>query len=117
MHSVRQEIASGGEPMGCFKCYDPEREGIRSFRQKALGMINSGEPFEDEKIHALDLRLGNVCNLACVMCFAVTVIKYYIIQPMAEHFNWKEGRLEKEAEKYSKAIMIGVMILKHGITL
>ena len=58
MHSVRHEIADGGEPAGCFKCYDPEREGVRSFRQKALGMINNGVPFPDEKIHALDLRLG-----------------------------------------------------------
>lgn len=104
MHSVRTEIASGGEPMGCFKCYDPEREGVRSFRQKALGMINKGVPFQDEKIHALDLRLGNVCNLACVMCFAGNSNK--ILQnhkTMATHFNWKEGRLEKEAKKYHKS--------------
>ena len=52
MHAVRAEIAAGGEPAGCFKCYDPERDGIRSFRQKALGMINNGVPFADEKIHA-----------------------------------------------------------------
>jgi len=104
MHSVRQEIASGGEPMGCFKCYDPERDGVRSFRQKALGMINKGVPFEDEKIHALDLRLGNVCNLRCVMCFAGNsnkILKDH--KQMADHFNWKEGRLEKEAEKYHKS--------------
>lgn len=104
MHSVRQEIASGGEPMGCFKCYDPEREGVRSFRQKALGLINKGVPFEDEKIHALDLRLGNVCNLRCVMCFAGNsnkILKDH--KNMADHFNWKEGRLEKEAEKYHKS--------------
>ena len=104
MHSVRAEIADGGEPMGCFKCYDPEREGVRSFRQKALGMINKGVPFQDEKIHALDLRLGNVCNLACVMCFAGNSNK--ILQnhkTMAKHFNWKEGRLEKEAKKYHKS--------------
>lgn len=104
MHSVRAEIADGGEPMGCFKCYDPEREGVRSFRQKALGMINKGVPFQDEKIHALDLRLGNVCNLACVMCFAGNSNK--ILQnhkTMATHFNWKEGRLEKEAKKYHKS--------------
>ena len=104
MHAVRAEIASGGEPMGCFKCYDPERDGVRSFRQKALGMINNGVPFQDEKIHALDLRLGNVCNLACTMCFAGNSNK--ILQnhkTMATHFDWKPGRLEKEAEKYHKS--------------
>ena len=63
-----------------------------------------GVPFEDEKIHALDLRLGNVCNLRCVMCFAGNsnkILKDH--KNMAEHFNWKEGRLEKEAEKYHKS--------------
>jgi MoaA/NifB/PqqE/SkfB family radical SAM enzyme len=104
MHSVRAEIASGGEPNGCFKCYDPERDGVRSFRQKALGMINNGVPFPDEKIHALDLRLGNVCNLSCVMCFAGNSNKIlHQHKSMAKHFNWKEGRLEKEAEKYHKS--------------
>ena len=103
MHAVRAEIAGGGEPMGCFKCYDPERDGIRSFRQKALGMINKGVPFQDEKIHALDLRLGNVCNLACVMCFAGNSNKIlHNHKTMADHFDWKEGRLEKEAAKYAK---------------
>ena len=103
MHAVRAQIANGGEPAGCFKCYDPEREGVRSFRQKALGMINNGVPFQDEKIHALDLRLGNVCNLACTMCYAGNSNK--ILQnhkTMATHFDWKPGRLEKEAAKYHK---------------
>jgi MoaA/NifB/PqqE/SkfB family radical SAM enzyme len=103
MHAVRAEIADGGEPAGCFKCYDPERDGIRSFRQKALGMINNGVPFQDEKIHALDLRLGNVCNLACVMCYAGNSNKIlHNHKTMATHFDWKPGRLEKEAEKYHK---------------
>ena len=101
MHAVRAEIASGGEPMGCFKCYDPEREGIRSFRQKALGMINKGVPFADEKIHALDLRIGNICNLACTMCFAGNSNRIYQQLPkMAEHFGWSDEKLQGELEKY-----------------
>ena len=70
MNDVRKILADGKEPYGCNKCFDPERNGVRSFRQKTLGMINRGVPFEDTKIRALDLRLGNICNLACIMCFA-----------------------------------------------
>ena len=104
MQSVRQELAEGGEPMGCGqKCMDPERNGVRSFRQKTLGMINRGVPFEDTKIRALDLRLGNVCNLACVMCFAGNSNRIYQHLPkMAEHFKWHEGKLEKQLQKFSK---------------
>ena len=57
-------------------------------------------------------------NLRCVMCFAGNSNKI-LKDPknMAEHFNWKEGRLEKEAEKYTKAIMTGVMMNVLGIIL
>ena len=102
IQAVRDELASGGEPHGCHKCYEPERNGIRSFRQKTLGMINKGVPFQDNKIHAIDLRIGNVCNLACIMCFAGNSNRIYQQLPkMAEHFQWKPGRLEAELEKYS----------------
>ena len=104
MHSVRQELANGGEPIGCGqKCFDPERNGIRSFRQKTLGMINRGVPFEDTKIRALDLRLGNICNLACIMCFAGNSNRIYQHLPkMAEHFNWPEERLNKQLDKFHR---------------
>jgi MoaA/NifB/PqqE/SkfB family radical SAM enzyme len=101
MNSVRQEIADGGEPAGCFKCYEPERNGVRSFRQKALGMLNRGKRFEDHSIRALDLRIGNICNLACTMCFAGNSnLIYKQLPAMSEHFNWPKGRVEKELEKY-----------------
>lgn len=104
MNSVREEMLGGGIPSGCGqKCYEPEANGIRSFRQKALGMINRGVPFEDTKIRSLDLRLGNICNLACIMCFAGNSNRIYQNLPsMAKHFNWKEGRLEKDLDKYHK---------------
>ena len=80
-----------------------QRNGVRSFRQKTLGMINRGVPFEDTKIRALDLRLGNICNLRCIMCFAGNSNRIYQHLPkMAEHFKWKEGRPERDLDKYSK---------------
>ena len=39
MLEVRRQFEASEEPKGCFKCYQPERDGVRSFRQKTLGMI------------------------------------------------------------------------------
>ena len=40
-----------------------------SFRQKALrGTFGTNDPFEDTVIRGLDLRMGNTCNLKCIMC-------------------------------------------------
>ena len=103
MTDVRRMLADGMEPYGCHKCFEPERNGVRSFRQKTLGMINRGVPFEDTKIRALDLRLGNICNLACIMCFAGNSNRIYQHLPkMANHFKWKEGRLERDLDKYHR---------------
>lgn len=101
MNAVRDEMARGEEVAGCFKCYEPEKNGVRSFRQKTLGMINNNVPFDDHKIHALDLRLGNICNLACIMCFAGNSnLLYKHLPKMSDHFGWKDGTLEKEQHKY-----------------
>lgn len=111
MIEVRRQFEEGEEPKGCHKCYEPERNGIRSFRQKTLNTINrtgpvidgtNFAPFEDNSIYAIDLRIGNVCNLACIMCFAGNSNRIYQQFPkMAEHFQWKPGRLEADMEKYS----------------
>jgi len=104
MLEVRRQFEAGEEPEGCFKCYEPERRGLRSFRTKTLGMMAGKQgqvPFEDEKIRALDLRLGNICNLRCTMCFAGNSNRIYQRLPeMAEHFGWSKGRLEADLEKY-----------------
>lgn len=101
MLEVRRQFEAGEEPGGCFKCYEPERNGVRSFREKTLGMINKRVPFEDNTIRALDLRLGNICNLRCTMCFAGNSNRIYQRLPeMAEHFGWSEKKLNSELEKY-----------------
>ena len=51
MNDVRKILADGGNPWVVDKCFDPERNGVRSFRQKTLGMINRGVP----------LKIQNTC--------------------------------------------------------
>jgi len=104
MLEVRRQFEAGEEPEGCFKCYEPERNGVRSFRQKMLGTLAKKQglvPYEDNAIRALDLRLGNICNLRCTMCFAGNSNRIYQRLPeMAEHFGWSEKKLNSELEKY-----------------
>lgn len=105
MQANRQLLLDEKVPYGCGpKCHHLEAKGIRSFREKTLGMLNKGKPFTDHKIHALDLRLGNICNLACIMCFAGNSnLIYKQLPKMAEHFDWKESKLNSELEKYKAA--------------
>lgn len=101
---IRRQLAYGEEPKGCHKCFEPERQGVRSFRQKALGGLlkQKGKvAYEHDNIIALDMRLGNVCNLACTMCFAGNSNSIYNQLPkMADHWGWSEGHLKSELEKY-----------------
>lgn len=104
MLAVREQFAKGENVEGCFKCYDPESKGIRSFRTKMLGQLNFKDgriPFLDDEIRALDLRIGNICNLSCTMCYSGNSNRIYQqIPKMAEHFGWSQSRVDDELEKY-----------------
>jgi organic radical activating enzyme len=82
MKSVRKTMLKGEVPASCLKCYEEEQQGIASKRIWETGtwhlqekinikeLIN--ETSEDGsipyKLQYLDLRLGNTCNLKCIMC-------------------------------------------------
>lgn len=104
MLAVREQFGTGKNVEGCHKCYDPEAQGIRSFRTKMLGQLNAQNgmvPFLDDEIKALDLRIGNICNLSCTMCYSGNSNRIYQqIPKMAEHFGWSQGKVDAEIEKY-----------------
>lgn len=80
LQKQRDIIASGEMPVGCDICFNYEKNvnPDTSFRMKSLlGLQNKSEiytlrernqPFKDQKIRALDLRIGSTCNLVCSMC-------------------------------------------------
>lgn len=67
---MQADAAAGVEHAGCVKCYREEQHGWRSLRQ----WQNSWYPSDvtkvsaDNPIYDLELRLGNFCNLKCIMC-------------------------------------------------
>lgn len=80
MKNVRLTMMEGNKPLSCMKCYNEERLGITSKRQwetqewesrinyseLASKMLPDGSMPMD--IPYFDLRLGNLCQLKCVMC-------------------------------------------------
>jgi organic radical activating enzyme len=82
MKSVRKTMLEGNVPASCTKCFKEEEEGVSSKRIWETGTWYYNENIDlkalvDEteedgsiphKLQYLDLRLGNTCNLKCIMC-------------------------------------------------
>ena len=64
---LRSKMSNNESITGCNICYDQEAKNQRSFRHRALAGF-SPQPFDDNKIRMLDLRIGSLCNLMCAMC-------------------------------------------------
>ena len=72
--NVREKMLQDEEPIDCQKCFQQEKLGIISKRlwetrewiSKGIDISNL-DTIAKEPIY-LDLRLGNSCNLKCVMC-------------------------------------------------
>lgn len=80
MRNIRLQMLNGVVPTSCRKCFDEEAKGIKSKRNwetevwsERLNIDNIvSQTSEDGSVPAnipyFDLRLGNVCNLKCMMC-------------------------------------------------
>lgn len=80
MRNIRLQMLNGVVPTSCRKCFDEEAKGIKSKRNwetevwsERLNIDNIvSQTSEDGSVPAnipyFDLRLGNMCNLKCIMC-------------------------------------------------
>lgn len=81
LNHIRKDMIQGKAPAECLNCWREERDGIKSLRQMSL-KSDWWHPYSD-KINQTaddgstnlepvyyDLKLGNKCNLGCVMCHA-----------------------------------------------
>jgi molybdenum cofactor biosynthesis enzyme MoaA len=69
--TIRKQMIDGERPEACARCFTEEDVGARSARQNFNNRWTyDGEITEtaDFNIKYLDIRLGNLCNLKCVMC-------------------------------------------------
>ena len=80
MKTVRLQMLAGEQPASCKKCYQEESKGIVSKRQwetevwqDRLDIPNIISSTKEDgelpvNIPYFDLRLGNMCQLKCIMC-------------------------------------------------
>lgn len=80
MRNIRLDMLSNKIPKSCNKCFEEEAKGITSKRQwetvvwkERINLENIvGKMYPDGsmplEIPYFDLRLGNMCQLACIMC-------------------------------------------------
>lgn len=80
MTSVRKDMINGKYPRSCLQCYKEEALGYKSKRQWENEEWQNRINFDDilatvdengnmpYGVHYVDMKLGNKCDLACVMC-------------------------------------------------
>lgn len=88
MRETRRSMLAGDVVPACQYCYEREAGGATSYRQLANKMFaeqtdltaliekTTEDGFLDEFPCYLDLRFGNACNLACIMCGFPTSSKW-----------------------------------------
>jgi MoaA/NifB/PqqE/SkfB family radical SAM enzyme len=81
LRTIRQKMIRGEIPAACTRCFKEESSGIKSHRVQSnqhhknnmtsfehLFKMTDPDGYYHGPIRSLDLRLGNNCNLKCVMC-------------------------------------------------
>jgi len=80
-------------PDACSTCKNLESKNIKSRRElenKRWKHLNWETLVETPKIHSFDLRLGNQCNLKCVMCTPRNSTTWYDDYEQIEHLKtWR----------------------------
>lgn len=77
-HRMREDSQNSIRHAGCQKCWTEEDAGLTSLRQFAerwyppesdsFFFVNESNDTENIPVYHLELRLGNFCNLKCIMC-------------------------------------------------
>ena len=75
---IRRKMLDGERVSNCQDCYDAEDHGVDSHRTSSNRVFElehgitqaqfSSEEVDISNLITLDLRLGNTCNLKCIMC-------------------------------------------------
>ncbi|MCB0368476.1 MAG: twitch domain-containing radical SAM protein, partial [Bdellovibrionales bacterium] len=80
LNKIRKNMLSGCSNVECSACYEEEEKNILSMRKFYLKnrtdlikksyeeTASDGSVKENFKVNHIELRLGNLCNLKCIMC-------------------------------------------------
>jgi len=121
---VRQAMLNGERPIECEGCWRDEDSGIKSKRQyenerwaDVIKQLEMSAHIRKPNYRYIELRLGNVCNNACLTCNSYSSSKWYPdekkiskeltwfqLRPL-ENFKWFENpEFYDELTKYSEGV-------------
>jgi hypothetical protein len=121
---VRQAMLNGERPIECEGCWRDEDSGIKSKRQyenerwaDVIKQLEMTAHIRKPNYRYIELRLGNVCNNACLTCNSYSSSKWYPdekkiskdltwfqLRPL-ENFKWFENpEFYDELTKYSEGV-------------
>ena len=98
---VRQSMIDGNRPNECEGCWRDEASGIESKRQyenerwaHLLPFLELEPKMDNVNYRYIELRLGNVCNSACVTCNSYSSSKWYRDEKkLSAELDWFKLRL------------------------
>lgn len=96
---VKQYFTENKQHPGCAPCWDKEKHGRNSYRQRVLQeykILGATNP-PQQKLLNIEIAVGNLCNLSCLMCneknssvILAENIKLKINQHTQKDFKWDE---------------------------
>ena len=97
---VRQAMIDGKRPVECEGCWQDEDNGIKSKRQyenerwaHIIPKLEQKAKLSTINLIYVELRLGNVCNNACLTCNSYSSTKWYPDEKkISKDLNWFELR-------------------------
>ena len=113
LKAARVQSLNGEWPSTCKRCTDDENAGVESKRQfelksypdftyeKARSITNYDGHIDDIQFDFIELRLGNTCNVKCVMCNPYSSSKWYgDFAEIKKAVSWDYGRFELEDHQF-----------------
>jgi len=81
---VRQAMIDGKRPIECEGCWSDEDKGIKSKREyenerwaHIIPLLEKSAKLQNIDLRYVELRLGNICNNACLTCNSYSSSKWY----------------------------------------
>ncbi len=104
--ATRKQMIAGQIPSTCQRCFEAEEKGEwskRVFENKRFNWnpIDLKESVVEGNLEFLELRLGNVCNLACATCNSISSSKWVRDEiKLSEKLPWYKDITHIESRRY-----------------
>lgn len=96
--NIRKKMIKGEYVAGCYKCYNEEKAGYRSYGR----FFTETRHFQPDIIKGVDIAISRECNLACRMCNGTFSTKWDDVEQKLypeKKFHYPEVQLEDIVSK------------------